>query len=388
MSSTSEAQQGRLGAGSYRFTAAHISIAIGVGLALVTAASGVAGAFNTAHPEDKVSREVFWNVPDPVELAFYIALPLLFVFGGISMANRVKNWQRGTPDNRSTNAHNVKRRMGDFRSGVYMQTLMRDRAAGLMHSLMYFGFLGLFGVTTLLEIDHQMPVSLKFLTGKTYQTHNFFGDFFGLLFVSGILWAIVRRYVQRPYRIRIKSRPEDAVILVMFLVLGVSGFLAESMRIAEVGRPSHEQSAFIGYPVSALFDGGSNLLGWHRVFWLTHVLSFAAFLIILPITKLRHMFTSPLNMYLKDRERPKGAMRPMPNLMETSLESFGASTIEDFTWKQLLDTDACTMCGRCTAVCPAHATGKPLDPRDRPEDRNGHGVVRRKRFSSVASGVY
>ncbi|WP_440233796.1 4Fe-4S dicluster domain-containing protein, partial [Escherichia coli] len=54
----------------------------------------------------------------------------------------------------------------------------------------------------------------------------------------------------------------------------------------------------------------------------------------------------------------------MPNLTETSLESFGASVVEDFTWKQLLDTDACTMCGRCTSVCPAHATGKPLDPRE------------------------
>jgi Fe-S oxidoreductase len=50
--------------------------------------------------------------------------------------------------------------------------------------------------------------------------------------------------------------------------------------------------------------------------------------------------------------------------METELESFGASTIEEFTWKQLLDTDSCTMCGRCTSVCPAHATGKPLDPRE------------------------
>jgi Fe-S oxidoreductase len=57
-------------------------------------------------------------------------------------------------------------------------------------------------------------------------------------------------------------------------------------------------------------------------------------------------------------------MRAMPNLTETSLETFGASVVEDFTWKQLLDTDACTMCGRCTSVCPAHATGKPLDPRE------------------------
>jgi Fe-S oxidoreductase len=95
-----------------------------------------------------------------------------------------------------------------------------------------------------------------------------------------------------------------------------------------------------------------------------HVLTFIAFLALLPITMLRHVFTSPLNMYLRDRERPKGAMRAMPNLAETSLETFGANVVEDFTWKQLLDLDACTMCGRCTSVCPAHATGKPLDPRE------------------------
>ena len=93
-------------------------------------------------------------------------------------------------------------------------------------------------------------------------------------------------------------------------------------------------------------------------------MAFVAFLAILPLTMLRHMFTSPLNMYLRDKSRPKGAMKPMPNLAETELETFGASVVEDFTWKQLLDTDACTMCGRCTSVCPAHATGKPLDPRE------------------------
>ncbi len=95
-----------------------------------------------------------------------------------------------------------------------------------------------------------------------------------------------------------------------------------------------------------------------------HAAAFVAFLVILPTTKLRHMITSPMNMYLGDKDRPKGAMKPMPNLLETELETFGASTVEDFTWKQLFDTDACTICGRCTSVCPAHTTGKPLDPRE------------------------
>jgi Fe-S oxidoreductase len=211
-----------------------------------------------------------------------------------------------------------------------------------------------------------LPEDLKFLHGRVYMAYAFIGDLAGLVFLVGIVWAVVRRYVQRPYRIRIKSKPEHALILATFFVLGVTGFLAEGFRIAETGQPSFEKWSFIGYPLSNLFTGMSaaNLELWHQIMWVAHVVSFIVFLAILPVTMLRHMFTSPLNMYLKDRERPKGAMRAMPNLTETSLETFGASVVEDFTWKQLLDTDACTMCGRCTSVCPAHATGKPLDPRE------------------------
>jgi Fe-S oxidoreductase len=197
-----------------------------------------------------------------------------------------------------------------------------------------------------------------------YQAYSLVGDVAGALFVLGVVWAIVRRYVQRPYRIRIKSKPEHVLILGTFLVLGVSGLAAEGFRIALAGRPAFEKWSIVGYPLSGLVDGWDSLAGWHQALWLVHVLGFLLFLVILPVTMLRHMFTSPLNMYLRDRERPKGAMKAMPNLMETELESFGAATVEDFTWKQLLDTDACTMCGRCTSVCPAHATGKPLDPRE------------------------
>jgi Fe-S oxidoreductase len=87
--------------------------------------------------------------------------------------------------------------------------------------------------------------------------------------------------------------------------------------------------------------------------------------VVLPVTKLRHVLTSPVNMALAARERPKGAMREMPNLLEaTDLETVGAAKVGEFTWKQLYDTDACTICGRCTSVCPANYTGKPLDPRE------------------------
>ena len=351
---------------SRRFKPHQLAIGLGIFMGLFTLASGIVPQFTHWHNENEVTREVFEGIPGPLQVAFYTVIPVLLVWGAFAFAARVKNWERGAPDRRRTTPKNIGRRLRDFRAGAYMQTLLRDAGAGLMHSCIYFGFMALLGVTTVLEIDHQLPEDLKFLHGRTYMAYSFFGDLAGVVFMVGIVWAILRRYVQRPYRIRIKSKPEHALILAVFFVIGATGFLAEGFRIAEVGQPSYEKWSFIGYPISQWFDGMSEdtLTLWHQISWVAHVVAFAAFLVLLPITMLRHIFTSPLNMYLRDRERPKGAMRAMPNLTETSLESFGASVVEDFTWKQLLDTDACTMCGRCTSVCPAHATGKPLDPRE------------------------
>ena len=353
-----------------RFKPHQLSIVIGVGVGAFALVSGILPQFTKWHGDSEVSRKVFGGIPGPIQAAFYSIVPMMIIWGSLRFADRIRNWERGTSDRRRTTAKNAKRRLADFRAGVYMRTLLRDSAAGLMHSMIYFGFLVLLGVTTTLEIDHQLPESLKFLHGRTYQAYALVGDLAGVVFTVGVLWAIVRRYVQRPYRIRIKTKPEHAAILGVLLAIGVTGFGAEALRIAQNQAAGldmeFEKWSIVGYPIAQLFNNASadNLEIWHQVMWVSHALTFVAFLALLPITMLRHIFTSPLNMYLKDRDRPKGAMKAMPNLTETGLESFGASLIEDFTWKQLLDTDACTMCGRCTSVCPAHATGKPLDPRE------------------------
>ncbi len=347
-----------------------ISIALGVGIGVFTMISGIVPQITKWKSDSPIHRTVFEGIPGALQIAFYTVIPMMLIWGSLRFADRIRNWERGAPDRRKTTRTNVKRRLADYRAGVYMRTLLRDSAAGLMHSMIYFGFLVLLGVTTVLEIDHQMPPALKFLHGDVYRAYAAVGDIAGVVFTGGVIWAIVRRYVQRPYRIRIKTKPEHALGLGVLLAIGVTGFGAEMFRIAEglsAGENlDHEKWSVIGYPLAQLVDGASagTLSTWHQGWWVAHVLSFIAFLAILPVTMLRHMFTSPMNMYLKDRDRPKGAMKAMPNLTETSLETFGAHVVEDFTWKQLLDLDACTMCGRCTSVCPAHATGKPLDPRE------------------------
>ena len=355
---------------SRRLKPYQLSIILGCGIGVFTLISGIIPQITGWKSDSPVHREVFGGIPGALQIAFYTVIPMMLIWGSLRFADRIRNWERGAPDNRRTTRKNVKRRLADFRAGVYMRTLLRDSAAGLMHSMIYFGFLVLLGVTTVLEIDHQMPEALKFLHGDVYRGYALVGDVAGLVFTGGVVWAILRRYVQRPYRIRIKSKPEHAWILGVLLAIGVSGFGAEMFRIAAeqaAGKNiDYEKWSIVGWPLAQTVNGASlgTLQTWHQGWWIFHVLTFIAFLALLPITMLRHIFTSPLNMYLRDRDRPKGAMRAMPNLAETSLESFGVSTIESFTWKQLMDLDACTMCGRCTSVCPAHATGKPLDPRE------------------------
>ncbi|MBO0692094.1 MAG: (Fe-S)-binding protein [Acidimicrobiaceae bacterium] len=335
-------------------------------LAALTAVSGIIGAVHNVGDPHRVTRQVYAGIPGALRAAFYVAVTATIAVAGWLAMRRVENWERGAPERRATTAENRSLRLRRLREGLEMRTVGRDPAAGWMHSTIYFPFLVLFAVTVTLEIDELLPGGWKFLHGGVYQGYKFIGDTAGILFVVGICWAAVRRYIQRPHRLAIKTRPEDAVILATFAWIGVSGPLVQAVRIAGAGRPGFEAWGYLGYWLSWFFRNLSPgaLQATHQALWVAHVGGFVLFVLLVPTTKLRHMFTSPANLYLSERERPKGAMREMPDLTQTDLETFGARAVEDFTWKQLLDTDSCTICGRCTSVCPAHATGKPLDPRE------------------------
>jgi len=162
---------------------------MGIFMGVFTVVSGIIPQITKWHSKKDVTREPFGGIPGPLQIAFYTVVPALIVWGAFAFADRVKNWERGGPDRRRTTTKNAKRRLADFRAGVYMRTLLRDSAAGLMHSMIYFGFLGLLAVTTVLEVDHQLPPKLKFLHGHVYMAYSFFGDLAGLVFVGGIVFA-------------------------------------------------------------------------------------------------------------------------------------------------------------------------------------------------------
>lgn len=343
-----------------RPTAAQVLETLGVLLALGTLALGFLGTI-PEHPHFDVGREVFGNVPDAVVLVFYVGVATFLWLMLHLFAQRAESWQQGGAEQRSGQWG---ARLARLYDGLSMKTLMRDRRSGVMHSMIYFSFIILFLGTVTLEIDHLLPSNLKFLRGNFYLGYSAVLDLAGLVFLGGLALAFLGRYIFPTWRIRSKTTPQDAVILGVLGLIGATGLLVEAARISQVGRPDFEVWSFIGYPLSYLFDPAA-AGDWHRFLWISHTVLFLVLLVILPLTKLRHMFTSPANLYLAARERPKGAMRAMPNLMEADdIETIGASVATDLTWKQIFDTDACTICGRCTSVCPANITGKPLDPRE------------------------
>ena len=169
------------------FRPRHLAIGLGVAFAVFTVISGVLPLITEWENDDPVHREVFVNIPGPLKVAFYTVIPVLIVWGAFRFADRMKNWERGkAAPTRRTTAKNAKRRFADYRAGVYMKTLLRDPAAGLMHSMIYFGFLVLLGVTTVLEVDHQLPEGLKFLQGHTYSAYALIGDAAGAVFLGGV----------------------------------------------------------------------------------------------------------------------------------------------------------------------------------------------------------
>jgi Fe-S oxidoreductase len=73
------------------------------------------------------------------------------------------------------------------------------------------------------------------------------------------------------------------------------------------------------------------------------------------------------------------------------ISRFGVLDVEDITWKNYLDSLACTECGRCTEACPANITGKRLSPRKIIMDvrarmrEKGPGLLHKSDFSDGKS---
>ncbi len=162
-------------------------------------------------------------------------------------------------------------------------------------------------------------------------------------------------------RLTARDRSVDALLPVGLLVVMVTGFVLESIRIAVTGDPWGRWSPAGWALANVLHPVNEALLrGVHVTLWWLHLAVGCALVATLPFTKFAHVLLAPVNLFFTPARPRELSLRPVDFDKEGTL---GLATREQLDVKKALELESCTECGRCQAVCPAYAAGQPLSPK-------------------------
>ena len=304
----------------------------------------------------EATRQIYWNISN-IWVMYALLLPTAAV-ASLGVYRHLSRWRRGLPVARLD--HTAERIKLVLKHAVAQRRTARNIYVGIFHRLITYGFVILTIATIIVALDADFGTAI--MRGNFYlYFQSFIVDIFGALVMVGTGMAAARRFIKRPKKLVYTD--EAALILAAIFLLCLQGFLVEGWRIAVTVDPWGAWSPFgnlVARASLALMSVEAMRVA-HRGVWWFHLATTFGFIAWLPYTKMMHIITAPLNIYAANLV-PLGAT--LKNVDFEKTESFGVNSLKGFTWKDLLDLDACTECGRCTAVCPAHTVGKELSPRD------------------------
>jgi Fe-S oxidoreductase len=230
---------------------------------------------------------------------------------------------------------------------------------GAMHALIFWGFLVLFPTILMAGIGAiDRDWSFPWLGSQGWYMATV--DVFILAVLTGIVVAVWIRKIVKPRRFDGSHLGEADLILFMIalVVLTLLGWHASRIAAGLNEWPAHW--SFLSNAVSHLVGSGASAR--ERIFVWAHVGVILTFLCYLPYSKHLHIATAAINVFFS-RTRQRGRLEPLRFDVPDAEMRFGAGTIRDLTWKEMVDSFSCTECGRCQDVCPAYATGKSLSPK-------------------------
>jgi len=307
----------------------------------------------------------------------YILIPLIGigVFAYI-MRRRIEPLLKAAPDHR----FNRYPERGRAVLKIWLAQWRHPRylLAGILHIVVFFGFLTLAARSTQLVILGFIDgFSLPGFGGAFGQFYSAAKDYAGTAVFGSAVILAVRRLAFKPARYDVPERygkdhtPEAILVLGLICTLLVSESLFDASLVAAqaaAGQPAHWLPPLtLGWFFRQLLAGASTaaLQGIHLAAYTIHDLTFFFFLCFLPMGKHFHVITSIFNVFFMRLDH--GNVKPVRHGVDESkldeLKSFGVKTFEDFTWKHMLDFYSCADCGRCSDRCPANRVKRPLSPR-------------------------
>jgi Fe-S oxidoreductase/nitrate reductase gamma subunit len=303
-----------------------------------------------------------WQIP--VAWMMYVLFVIALIVFGVGVKKRISMWKQGKPD---------KARVGDLgKRFVFMvkELLLQKRVRNMsfpavFHSSIFYGFVVFVITTAVVAMDYDFGTT--FFRGWLYVALTVGCEIFGLFVMIAVAAFLVRRKAKLD-----KNLPHwagDTWALVFVFLIVVTGFIIEGIRLAILPDP-WEALSFVGLAFSLPFRGMEPELGatLHKSLWWLHTAMAMFWIAAIPYTKFVHILFLPANAFLA-KMNPRGelARENVLEMMESDLSEdelkLGVQKTEEFTWKQLLDLDACIRCGRCEAMCPSLQAGEPFGPR-------------------------
>ncbi len=218
-----------------------------------------------------------------------------------------------------------------------------DMAAGLMHFLIFWGFFLLFiGTCVLVAHEHLF----EFLEGARYLWFSVLMEIGGISLLVGIIWGLVRRYLQRVPRL--ERRAEDAILPLWFVLMVLSGFFLEGARLA-ANSPQWADWSFVGNWIAGLIPAAA-AERLYPSFWWVHALLCLGFISVVCYSKMFHILSAPASIFFSSAS---------PVLPPSIEDETGRLDVAEAVFY-----DGCMRCGRCVAACPSSGAGEAYAPRD------------------------
>ena len=345
------------------------------------------------------------------EITFYLLIPVVLIAFAAGVAWRVRKWfvgraepgaekrSQASPAATSFAGLRPRRLLEWVRTALFQARLSSDGFSLVMHLAIFWGMLVLAIGTGLATVDQDFTNLLfdtQILRGVFYRLIKLALDVFGVVLILGLGMAAYRRYVVRPERLRADADRGSLWDGFPFLARLVSdrGHGVSDRGIADCRRVPHRSpsggcpgaggegpSAGRNGPPRAVAHGPAQqdaelariaagdrssprrpgrrwAMGWprslaplptasirlaHQLIWWLHGLTAFGLIVAIPFTK---AFPSDLlaGQHALADPAPPGRL---PVVVES-----GVRTVRDYTWRQLLQVDACTWCGKCQEACP------------------------------------
>ncbi|MBU0756161.1 MAG: 4Fe-4S dicluster domain-containing protein, partial [Planctomycetes bacterium] len=207
--------------------------------------------------------------------------------------------------------------------------------AGLMHALVFWGFVAFMLATT----DHFCR-GFGFTVlgnGGFFHFYSKVVSVFAVLALIGITYLFIRRFIIRPKALGDHLSWQSGLVAIFISGLMVTYLLA----------------IYSGLEVDTLSTAAVSA----KVNWWIHSLFILFFLVLIPRSKHLHLVFSLGATYLKDFE-----LAPLRQL-DIENDEFGAEILNDLGPFAALGAFTCVECGRCFDHCPASLSGKDLNPK-------------------------